>query len=193
MQRPSIAAATAQRKRGADQVQRMAIIGLMSDSHGRACITQRAAEILVDGGAELLLHLGDIGGTDVIDAMLVACADTEQVVPTRIVFGNTDWDIPGLTNYARHLDVQVDHPLGRLNLGDKPLFFTHGHDASAFRQALAPSPAYVCYGHTHKAADSRRGSTRLINPGALFRTAQPTVALLDTQADELTFLKVSRT
>ena len=33
---------------------------------------ERATELLVESGAELLLHLGDIGGTDVIDAMLVA-------------------------------------------------------------------------------------------------------------------------
>ena len=51
---------------------------------------------------------------------------------------------------------------------------------------------YVLHGHTHIAADTCIGSARVINPGALQRAARYTVALLDLEVDELTFLDVSR-
>jgi hypothetical protein len=38
--------------------------------------------------------------------------------------------------------------------------------------------------------DERVGKTRLINPGALHRTPQRSVAVLDTATDGLHFLKV---
>ena len=47
----------------------MPLIGLLSDSHGRAPTTQRGVDLLLDGGAELLLHLGDVGTVEVIDAL----------------------------------------------------------------------------------------------------------------------------
>ena len=37
----------------------------------------------------------------------------------------------------------------------------------------------------------RQGRVRLINPGALYRAATKTVAVLNTQTDELRFLTVS--
>ena len=38
--------------------------------------------------------------------------------------------------------------------------------------------------------DSRQGRVRVINPGALYRAARKTVAVLDTVADDLRFLVV---
>ena len=59
----------------------MPIIGLISDSHGDAPITRRAAELLARRGADLLLHLGDVGNEAVIDALLVTSADSDQPLP----------------------------------------------------------------------------------------------------------------
>ena len=40
-------------------------------------------------------------------------------------------------------------------------------------------------------ADERVGTVRVINPGALFRAKERTVALLDTAADAVRFLVVT--
>jgi predicted phosphodiesterase len=45
-------------------------------------------------------------------------------------------------------------------------------------------------GHTHVRADERVGTVRVINPGALHRAAQKTVATLDTETGEVKFLVV---
>ncbi len=167
-------------------------IGLLSDSHGRAAITQRAAAILADKGAEMLLHLGDIETSQVIEALLLNSPVTDQPIPVRIVFGNTDWQQAELARHARNLDITVDDPVGRLDLDGRELTYLHGHDSRAAQVALNRGVAWLCHGHTHEAGDTRQGTTRVINPGALFRTRCPTVALLDTGPDQLTFFQVER-
>ena len=171
-------------------------IGLLSDSHGRSSTTRRAVELLVQHGAEMLLHLGDVGTVEVIDALVVALPDGNGSgggeggqMPARLVFGNTDWDRLSLERYARELGVEVDDPVGWLNLSDSgkqtQLVYCHGDDPEPMNQAIKQEVKYLCHGHTHRFADTMQGATRVINPGALFRASQYTVAILDTQADRL--------
>jgi predicted phosphodiesterase len=67
----------------------------------------------------------------------------------------------------------------------------HGDDREAYVAALQASPAYLCHGHTHCVTDQRIGGTRIINPGALQRAAQYSVALLDTEDDTLSFYPIA--
>jgi len=167
-------------------------VGLLSDSHGRADITRQAVRVLLDAGAQLLVHLGDIESMEVIDALVVPEAPTDRKVETHIVFGNVDWGADALSEYARSLGVYVHNPVGRLDTGRGELVFLHGDRAGAIRQALSRGVRYICHGHSHLARDEVTGPTRLINPGALSRTHRKTVALLDTDTDELTFYPVPR-
>ncbi|MBI1337815.1 MAG: hypothetical protein GC164_12760 [Phycisphaera sp.] len=166
-------------------------IGLLSDSHGRALTTRRAVATLIEQGAQMLLHLGDVGTSEVIDELVTADAQG-QPVPARLVFGNTDWDIQSLTRYAQSVGVTVDHPTGTLELPDDQgtLVFTHGDNEQAMAKAITDKARYLCHGHSHAMLDARKGTTRIINPGALFRARVYSVALLDTQTDSLRFLQL---
>jgi hypothetical protein len=167
-------------------------IGLLSDSHGRSAITQRAVDLLAGRGVELLLHLGDVGGAEVIDALLTGHDAQGRLVPAvRVVFGNTDYDWPILSRYAQPLGVAVDHPMGQIDLGDgRTLMFTHGDRDDLVRQAMQRRATYLCHGHTHCRRDERLDQTRVINPGALHRAAVYSAAVLDTAADRVDFLEV---
>ena len=94
----------------------MAKIGLLSDSHGRAATTRRAVEVLLAQGAQRLIHLGDIGTVEVIDALCVTLPESGTQIPAHLVFGNTDWDTDALAEYAQDLDIAVAHPVGRIPL-----------------------------------------------------------------------------
>lgn len=168
-------------------------IGLLSDSHGRWPTTRRAVDALLEAGAEMLLHLGDIGTVEVIDALAVESPHDGEQIPARIVFGNTDWDTRELGEYAEDLGIAVDHPAGRIALESGELAYCHGHETAPMEQAMADGVRYLCHGHTHRTLDTRRGDTRIINPGALFRANSYTAALLDTQNDRLTILPVGET
>ncbi len=138
-----------------------------------------------------MIHLGDVGGVEVIDA-LVGHTQNDHAVESRLVFGNTDWDIESMTRYAAGLGVVVEHPAGRVKLGERVLAYTHGHDGDAVRAALEQEVDYLCHGHTHQQCDQMQGATRVINPGALFRAPAYSVAVLDTTADDLSFYPVPR-
>ncbi|MCC6580491.1 MAG: metallophosphoesterase family protein [Phycisphaeraceae bacterium] len=168
----------------------MPIFGLLSDSHGRAATTRRAADLLIQRGAEQLIHLGDIGTLEVLDALLAHRPGTTEQVPVHLVFGNVDWNTEELGQYARQLGFEVRHPAGTLPLAEGELAFMHGHDQAAAQQAIDRQARYLCRGHTHLVQDQMIGRTRMINPGALFRAAVYTVGLLDTSKDKLTILSV---
>lgn len=167
----------------------MPLIGLLSDSHGDALMTRVAVSTLVSQGATILLHLGDICSMNVIDALIV-----DPPLQSRLVFGNNDhYEIPSMTRYAQRLEIHVDHPVGRLDLGNaKTLVFLHGDDHHAMIQALEEKVTYLCHGHTHRATDRREGPTRILNPGALHRAREYTVALLDTDQDTVMFSSIRR-
>ena len=160
------------------------ILGILSDSHGRAETTRRAVDLLRQSGATLLLHLGDVGSEAVIDELVGYDA--------RIIFGNCDWDVSGLTRYAAHVGVSVDHPLREVTIGGRRVIYTHGDREILMRQAVAAKPHYLLHGHTHEVRDERRDGTRIINPGALFRAARYTAAILEPESDRLEFVEVQK-
>lgn len=164
---------------------------MLADSHGQAARTRRAAELLAQAGADVLIHLGDLCAESVLDALLTTGSNPKTPLPIHVVFGNMDTDIPQLARYAAALGFRVDHPVGRLGLpAGRQLVFMHGHDPVAMRQALTDGVTYLCHGHTHRAADQCRDRTRIINPGALFRARVYSVAMLDTNADDLRFYQL---
>lgn len=170
----------------------MPTIGLLSDSHGRADTTRRAVDLLIQEGAQILAHLGDVGSFQVLDELVAADGSNLRMVETHLVFGNVDLDIAGLDRYARYLGLCVDHPAGRLDLGPVELVFLHGDDLAALSGAVAQGVRYVCHGHSHCAIDRCDGPTRVINPGALFRARRYTVALLDTDRDTVNFYPIAK-
>ena len=72
----------------------------------------------------------------------------------------------------------------------KIIAMCHGHEGAFEGVCESGKFDYVLHGHTHRRADHRRGRTRIINPGALYRTATKTVAILDTGSDDLQFFEI---
>jgi len=161
-------------------------VGLVSDSHGHAERTRKAVDLLVGQGAGVLLHLGDVCCMTVLDAL----TGLEGRCDVRVVFGNCDHDWRGLAEYARFLGIKVDHPAGRIRIGQDHIVFAHGDDEAHYRGALREGVRYFCHGHTHEARDLRENVTRVINPGALHRSASYTVALLEPATDRLVWIPV---
>jgi putative phosphoesterase len=164
------------------------IVGLLSDTHGRADAAAIAVRLLLDRGAEQLVHCGDVGdgakGRAVLDAMAGR--------PALFVFGNNDFDERDLARHAGDLGIACGGHHGRLEFDGKLAVVTHGDDAKLVRKTLAEQRAdYLFVGHTHVPLDRRDGRVRTVNPGALYRATTKTVAVLDTTADAVEFLTVA--
>lgn len=158
------------------------VLGLLADSHGRADTTRRAVDRLVTAGAEVLIHLGDVCDDAVLDAL--------AGLRVHLVFGNCDWNWRPMAEYARSIGLIVDHPCGRLLLGDRSVVFAHGDDPGHEREAVSACADYFCHGHTHRIRDERASRTRIVNPGALFRAGRYTVGRLEPAADRFDVLEL---
>ena len=160
------------------------LLGILSDTHDRVDAMAAAMKLLREAGAEFYVHCGDVGSERVLDHL--------AGVPAAFVFGNTDWDRAALARYAESIGVACHGSFADLDLGGKRIAVTHGDDFRLKQRLIAEQKHdYLLQGHTHVRADTRLGATRLINPGALHRAREKTVALLDTTTDTLKFLAVS--
>jgi putative phosphoesterase len=161
------------------------LLGILSDTHDQTARARHAVELLRAAGAEALVHCGDLTGPRVVDA----CA----VLPCYFVFGNNDADnVPALRRAMAEAEAVCLEWGGEITLAGKRIAVTHGHMGRDVGRLLTARPDYLLSGHSHIAADWREGATRRINPGALYRATEFTVALLDLEKDELRFLTVPR-
>ena len=160
------------------------LIGILSDTHNQRQRTQAAIQLLLDEGAEILIHCGDLVDPDLIDLLTAA--------PFYLVFGNNDvHNVDEIQAAIQNSTAGVCLGLGgEIELAGKRIAVTHGHLYKVHQQLLASQPDYLLTGHSHVAADSREGTTRLINPGALHRARPYTVALLNLADDTLRYLTI---
>jgi hypothetical protein len=159
------------------------MIGIVSDTHGRADAARKAARLLADRAVTRVIHCGDIGDAAVVDQF----AQFE----TTYVWGNTDFDRGSLRRYIKSVGGAVGEPFARVQVDGRLIAATHGDDGPLLRRLIdAGRHDYVLHGHTHEPRDQRVGKTRVINPGALHRAREHTIALLDVSSDELEFVTV---
>jgi putative phosphoesterase len=159
------------------------ILGILSDTHGRLESTKAAVRALQDAGAQFFIHCGDVGSEPVLDQLAGLRA--------AIVWGNNDWDTRSLGTYAQALGIAVLPALGEIELDQKRIAVTHGDNPGLIRKVLDEQQHdYLLLGHSHVRADKKMGRVRVINPGALHRAAQKSVAVLDLESDRLQFLMI---
>lgn len=150
----------------------------MSDSHGRVEWVRRAIALFDEAGVELIIHCGDVGGEAVFEEFVGRAF--------HFVWGNTDDAGSRLVRLIGSLGIALPNevPL-RLGVDGKRFAVFHGHEEGFDEACDALDVDYICHGHTHVARDVRSGSRRIINPGALHRAPQKTVAILDPSRDRL--------
>ena len=144
------------------------MIGVLSDTHGQVDTTRQAVRMFESLEVELLIHCGDVGPPTIVSLL--------APWPTHFVLGNVDnprvlKDIIDRTGHTYH------DRFGTLAVDGKQIAFLHGDDESLFRQTIQSGRFdLVCCGHTHLAESAVYGRTLVLNPGAMVRTPQPSVA-----------------
>jgi uncharacterized protein len=161
------------------------IVGLVSNTNGRADAMAAALVLLRDRGADLIVHCGDVGGRQVLDEM--------KHVDAAFVWGDRDRDRMGLLRHARTLDIVCFGVLGELDLDGKRAVLVHGDDKKLVRRLLDEQQYdYLFYGHDAGGEDRKVGRTRVVNPGSLYGGPSQNCAVISTTSDEVKFLTVDR-
>ena len=142
------------------------LIGIISDTHGR--LPQSVSKVF--SRTDLIIHAGDIGGPEIIDAL-------EKIAPTRAVRGNMD-----MGKWARQLR-QTD----TIKINHKRLVAIH----DVYKLDInAQSDNYqaVIYGHTHRPQVEKQQGVLYVNPGSAVQPRfgyPPSVALLEIKGDTI--------
>ena len=119
-------------------------VGVISDTHGLL----RPEVFAPLKGAELIIHAGDIGPPEIIEAL-------ETLAPVHVVRGNCDhgtWANNLPKTHVSSFDgvnVYVIHDIGRLNVDPRGAGF-----------------AAVIYGHSHEPRIEDRNGVLFLNPGS---------------------------
>jgi putative phosphoesterase len=159
------------------------IIGVLGDTHGRLEAMASAMKTLADAKAEFYIHTGDVGDDSVLDYL--------AGLKSAFVFGNNDWDRTGMARYAADIGVQCYGNFADLTLDEKRIAVIHGDDFKLKQRLLAEQEFDLLFqGHTHVRKEERVGKTLVINPGALHRTPQKSVATVDTTIGKVQFLLI---
>jgi len=157
-------------------------VGILSDTHDQLARTSRAVASLISEGAEVLIHCGDMTRPPIVRE----CAG----LTCYYVFGNNDFDEDVLRRAMAATGGVCLERGGQIEFGETRIAVTHGDSAREIRRLLATTPNYLLHGHSHAASDECHGATRWINPGALHRAHEWTVAVLDLDSDVLRFLNI---
>jgi hypothetical protein len=138
------------------------LIGVISDTHG--LLRPEAASAL--SGVELIIHAGDIGNPQVLEALT-------RIAPVHAVRGNTDRG-----------DWAADLPHTRVvEVGGVLIYVFHELFTLDLDPAVAGFAA-VIFGHSHQPHMERKNSVLYLNPGSAGPkrfTLPVSLALIDTQ------------
>jgi len=139
------------------------MLGVISNSDGRADAVSAALNIFRAAEATLAVHCGDVGGRHVLDALASSTS-----VPGAFVWGDRDSDRMGLMRYAHSVGVDCLGLIGDLEFDQKRIAVLHGDDRKLLRRILDEQQHDILLiGHEMNLEDYTVGRTRVLNPGPL--------------------------
>jgi putative phosphoesterase len=119
------------------------LVGVISDTHGLL----RPEAVAALTGADLIIHAGDVGKREVIEAL-------RAIAPTYAVRGNID-----TASWAQALPLTA-----RVDVGQRQFFVLH--EIAQLDLDAGAGFAAVVYGHSHQPAIETRAGVLFLNPGS---------------------------
>lgn len=163
-------------------------IGIISDTHDRLDMIDRAVTALNGEGVELVLHAGDFISPFVLPHLFALKA------PFIGVFGNNDGDRTLLAKRAGDREnFDLRHEFAVLDAGERRIYLAHGADAELIDRITALGCFdVVVRGHTHRAEIKREGRTLIVNPGEVcgYITGISSMAVMETEELEAEIIEL---
>ena len=157
---------------------------VISDTHGNIERIKHVLRFAKEIKAGAIVHCGDWDNTLAIKTV------TSFGIPLYGVLGNADIS-PQMVDAVREFCEKSDEDFLEFELDGKKIGVCHFPDRiKDIDKDTEHERGIIFYGHTHKSKGSWAGKTRLVNPGALARTDQPSFVVYDTKLDNVQFIDV---
>ncbi len=160
-------------------------VGLIADSHDRLPAIAAFAKHFAGANVDLVLHAGDFCSPFSLKPF------RDAQVPMAGVFGRNDGDHEGLrAEAARAVGTELYESPHSVEVAGTRILLVH--DIGEVHQRSLDGHAVVITGHTHKAEQSERGTTLIINPGEAcgWLYGVPSAAILDLETMALQPLRL---
>lgn len=154
---------------------------VISDSHGNI---ERIKHVLGFGkeiGAGAVIHCGDWDNIQTVETV------ASSGIFMYGVLGNADIH-PQMIDTLRKTCAKSDEDFLELELDGKKIAVCHFPDR--IKDKGDGKHDIIFCGHTHKKNNLLVGKTRIVNPGALARTLEPTFAIYDTEQNNIEFINI---
>ena len=159
------------------------MLAIISDTHENEPAIKKAVRIIKEKNSELCVHCGDIVSPPMLEHF--------RGLKMKLVYGNNDGERIGLNIAAKKLGFEELKDEKEFVFRGKKFYVYHGTNPAKLNAAIKSNKYdYVLTGHTHIKSDEISGKTRVINPGALFRVNDYTIALLDIDKDKVEFINI---
>jgi putative phosphoesterase len=164
------------------------LIGIISDTHDRLPMVEKAIEKFNEEKVDLVLHAGDYVAPFVIPKF-------KKLKAKMIgVFGNNDGDHELMKKrFSENPALEIRGGFAKIVVDGVKIALLHGTEEELL-EALIDSGGFdvVVHGHFHTAEVRRKGKTLVVNPGELcgYLTGKSTIALLDTAKREAKIIRL---
>ncbi|MEN8303533.1 MAG: YfcE family phosphodiesterase [Campylobacterota bacterium] len=144
-------------------------IGIISDTHSKVQLAREALDMLLENGAEFIIHAGDIVELETLE-MLKNCGKKYVAV-----YGNNDAHL--VQHHNNYNLVQEPH---YFKLADTKFKLMH------LPFYMAPDTDIVVFGHTHTFESDFKSGTLFLNPGEVCARSKPLseCAMLNIKEDK---------
>ena len=158
-------------------------IGVTSDTHSNRKFLIKALQHFSERNITNVLHCGDLED----DSLLIEFSKFQ----VWLALGNCD-DEMKFTQTSQSIPSLHVKRFHELTFDDKSIALLHGDDKGQFKKAVSEQNYdYIIKGHSHRFEDYSIKRSRILNPGALFRAAIYSIAVLDLSEDTWTKIELN--
>lgn len=158
---------------------------VLSDSHGNIKRLKHVFGFAKSSGLDAVIHCGDWDNPE-------AAATARDVgVPIHSVLGNADVAQSGeITKVLKDSGVNLQPETLDLEHAGRKIVVNH-FPGKLTEHIKSGKYDAVFHGHTHRRKEKTEGKTLVVNPGALYRTDQPSAAVYYTDKNSVEFIDLA--
>ena len=163
-------------------------IGIISDTHDRLSLINKAIEKLNIEKVELVLHCGDYC------APFVASSFKNLNAKMIGVYGNNDAEKELLRKAFLEVGKEIRGEFVKLNINGFKIALIHGENKDLLDTIIECGIFnLVAYGHTHKIDISEIGKTLVINPGEVcgYLSGESSLAIVEVETKKVNIIKLT--